>query len=326
MRANLLQTSSTKASADQSASGLKIALFLEEESGNWHVRRLAEALRARGAYVVITSLPRCAFDTGLESGIDIPGFGGALPDAVFVRSISAGTLEQITFRLGILHALRESGVRVWNDARAIERCVDKSATTFLLHKAGIATPRTRTVETLPPADAYVGAAGRPLIYKPLFGSQGKGLLRVDSVSELPAPEAADNIYYLQDYVPSSSATFEDWRVLVTRRRVVAAMARRAGNWITNVHQGAAPIAHLPDPEMASLAQGALAAVGGDYAGVDLIRGADGRLLVLEVNSNPSWRGLQSVSDINIAETIVEDFLYAVAEHRRAHTAAQPCPA
>lgn len=326
MRANLLQTSSTKASADQSASGLKIALFLEEESGNWHVRRLAEALRARGAYVVITSLPRCAFDTGLESGIDIPGFSGALPDAVFVRSISAGTLEQITFRLGILHALRESGVRVWNDARAIERCVDKSATTFLLHKAGIPTPRTRTVETLPPADAYVSAAGRPLIYKPLFGSQGKGLLRVDSVSELPAPEAADNIYYLQDYVPSSNATFEDWRVLVTRRRVVAAMARRAGSWITNVHQGAAPVAHLADAEMASLAQGALAAVGGDYAGVDLIRGADGRLMVLEVNSNPSWRGLQSVSDINIAETIVEDFLYAVAEHRRAHTAAQPCPA
>ena len=87
---------------------------------------------ARGASVVVTSLPRCAFDTALASGIDIPGFEGALPDGVFVRSISAGTLEQITFRLGILHALRESGVRVWNDARAIERCVDKSMTTFLL--------------------------------------------------------------------------------------------------------------------------------------------------------------------------------------------------
>ena len=122
------------------------------------MRRLAEALRARGAYVVVSSLPRCAFDTQLDSGIDIPGFDGELPDAVFVRSISQGTLEQITFRLGILHALRESGVRVWNDARAIERCVDKSATTFLLHKAGIPTPRTRTMETKPPADAYV--AGR----------------------------------------------------------------------------------------------------------------------------------------------------------------------
>jgi RimK family alpha-L-glutamate ligase len=323
----LLQTSSTKASADETASGLRIALFLEEESGNWHVRRLAEALRARGAYVVISSLPRCAFDTGLASGIDIPGFNGELPDAVFVRSISSGTLEQITFRLGILHALRESGVRVWNDARAIERCVDKSATTFLLHKAGIATPRTRTMEGIAPAETYAGEAGRPLIYKPLFGSQGKGLLRLDKVSELPEPVAADNIYYLQDYVPSGGATFEDWRVLVTRRRVVAAMARRAGTWITNVHLGGAPVAHEPSAEMADLALGALAAVGGDYGGVDLIRAPDGQLMVLEVNSNPSWRGLQSVAaDVNIAEAIVEDFVFAVAEHRQAKNAPATCPA
>lgn len=321
----MLQTSSTKASANPDASGLRIALFLEEESGNWHVRRLADALRARGAYVVVSSLPRCAFDTHLECGIDIPGFDGKLPDAVFVRSISSGTLEQITFRLGILHALRESGVRVWNDARAIERCVDKSATTFLLHKAGVPTPRTRTVEGFAPADAYVGSANRPLIYKPLFGSQGKGLLRVDDVAALPTPEAADNIYYMQDYVPSAGTTFEDWRVIVTRERVVAAMTRRAGNWITNVHLGGAPVAHEPSEEMSQLARGALAAVGGDYAGVDLIRAPDGQLLVLEVNSNPSWRGLQSVTDIDIAEAIVEDFLLAIAEHQRTKSAPVQCP-
>ena len=328
MRGNLLQTSSTKASADLLASGLRIALFLEEESGNWHVRRLEEALRARGADIVVSSLPRCAFDTKLPSGIDIPGFDGELPDAVFVRSISQGTLEQITFRLGLLHALRESGVRVWNDARAIERCVDKSATTFLLHRAGVSTPRTRTMETKPPADTYVAGAERPLIYKPLFGSQGKGLLRIDDLAGLPAPEAADNIYYLQDFVPPSGSSFEDWRVIVTRNRVVAAMTRRAGNWITNVHQGGEPSAHEPSEEMAQLASGALAAVGADYGGVDLIRTPDGRLLVLEVNSNPSWRGLQSVSDVNIAEMIVEDFLLAVAEHRRrtSEPRSEPCPA
>ena len=201
---------------------MRIALFLEEESGNWHVRRLAEALRVRGADVVVSSLPRCAFDTQLASGIDIPGFDGELPDAVFVRSISHGTLEQITFRLGLLHALRESGVRVWNDARAIERCVDKSTTTFLLHKAGIPTPRTRTMETKLPADAYVAGAGRPLIYKPLFGSQGKGLLRVDDVAGLPAPEAADNIYYLQDFVPPSGS---DIRGLARHRHALARRRR-----------------------------------------------------------------------------------------------------
>ena len=123
---------------------------------------------------------------------------------MFVRSISAGTLEQITFRLGLLHALRESGVRVWNDARAIERCVDKSTTTFLLHKAGIPTPRTRTVEGASAAPMPMSqAAGRPLVFKPLFGSRAKACCASTAPSELPAPEAVDNIYYLQDFVPPS---------------------------------------------------------------------------------------------------------------------------
>ncbi len=318
----MLQRSSTQASAEAlPGEGARIALFLEEESGDWHVRRLAAAMRERGASVVVTSLPRCAFDTALPSGIDIPGFDGTLPDAVFVRSISAGTLEQITFRLGLLHALRESGVRVWNDARAIERCVDKSMTTFLLQQAGIPTPRTRTMEGDAPAKDYVADAGRPLIFKPLFGSQGKGLLRVSSLSDLPPPEAADSIYYLQDFVPPSGEGFEDWRVIATRSRVVAAMGRKAGTWITNVHQGGAPVPCQPTLKMRELAAAALAAVDADYAGVDLIAAPDGRLMVLEVNSNPSWRGLQSVSEVDVAEAIVEDFLAAVYEHQR-----RRCPA
>lgn len=319
MLANLLQISSTQASAKGEAGNApRIALFLEEEAGQWHVRRLAEAMRRRGASVVVTSLPRCAFDTALPSGIDIPGFDGALPDAVFVRSISAGTLEQITFRLGLLHALRISGVRVWNDARAIERCVDKSMTTFLLHRAGIPTPRTRTVEVDANARAYVEAARRRLIFKPLFGSQGKGLLQIDGVADLPEGVAADHIYHLQDYVPPPADTFEDWRVIATRKRPVAAMRRRGKSWVTNVHQGGAPVACEIEPEMADLAAAALAAVDADYGGIDLIRGPDGRLMVLEVNSNPSWRGLQSVSEVDIADAVVADFFAAVAAHQDVH--------
>jgi len=319
MLANLLQISSTQASAKGEAGNApRIALFLEEEAGQWHVRRLAEAMRRRGASVVVTSLPRCAFDTALPNGIDIPGFDGALPDAVFVRSISAGTLEQITFRLGLLHALRISGVRVWNDARAIERCVDKSMTTFLLHRAGIPTPRTRTVEVDANARAYVEAARRRLIFKPLFGSQGKGLLQIDSVADLPEGEAADHIYHLQDYVPPPADTFEDWRVIATRKRPVAAMRRRGKSWVTNVHQGGAPVGCEIEPEMADLAAAALAAVDADYGGIDLIRGPDGRLMVLEVNSNPSWRGLQSVSEVDIADAVVADFFAAIAAHQDVH--------
>ena len=84
--------------------------------------------------------------------------------------MSGGTFQAVTLRLGILHALRENGVLVWNDARAIERCVDKSTTSFLLARAGIPTPDTWAVESRESARAIVRreAAHGPLL-KPLFG-------------------------------------------------------------------------------------------------------------------------------------------------------------
>ena len=86
----MLQTSSIKASAEPtsgSGSGPRIALFLEEESGDWHVRRLAKAMRNRGATVVISSLPRCAFDTGLASGIDMDTYRTELFERMSVQFV-----------------------------------------------------------------------------------------------------------------------------------------------------------------------------------------------------------------------------------------------
>jgi RimK family alpha-L-glutamate ligase len=293
--------------------GPRIALFVEEGGGDWHARRLRHALEARGAAVVTTTLKACAFDTRSASGLDIPGFDGELPDGAFVRSVSTGSLEQITKRLGILHALRESGVRVWNDARAIERCVDKSTATFLFQKADLPTPPTRVVEGIEAAVAHARDLARPLVVKPLSGSQGNGVRRAADPGELPPPEMVGHVYYMQEYQRRADETrFEDWRILVSRGRVLAAMARVGRTWITNVHQGAEPVGHEPDAEMELLALAAAEAVGADYAGVDLIAGADGQLMVLEINSNPAWKGLQSVTDINIAWTLAEDFLAALA--------------
>lgn len=291
----------------------RIALFVEADGGDWHARRLTRALEARGASVVTTSLDKCAFDTRVASGLDIPGFAGRLPGGAFVRSVSAGSLEQITLRLGILHALEASGVRVWNNPRAIERCVDKSTATWRFQHAGLPTPATRTVEGRDAAEAGRGGRGT-LVLKPLFGSQGNGVRRVAETDDLPPPEEVGNVYYLQEYLrgpdaaSGEAAVFEDWRVLVSRGRVLSAMIRRGRTWITNVHQGAEPVGHEPDAEMRDLALRATAAVGADYAGVDLIRARDGRLMVLEINSNPAWKGLQSVSGVDIADTLAADFL------------------
>jgi tetrahydromethanopterin:alpha-L-glutamate ligase len=296
---------------------LKIALFVDEGNGDWHARRLVKALNARGAEVVTTSLKLCAFDTASPTGLRIPGFDDRLPDGAFVRSISHGSLEQITFRLGILHALRESGVRVSNDARAIERCVDKSTATFLLQRSGLPTPATITLESEAAAHARFGDLTPPVVVKPLFGAQGVGIARAPSPADLPPGDEVGHVYYMQSFIPPRSVDYhEDWRVFVSNGRVLAAMARRSKSWITNVAQGAEPAAHTPDKAMSELAVAAARALGADYAGVDVIRHQDGSLLVLEANSNPAWRGLQSVTNVDIAGALAADFLTSLERHAR----------
>jgi len=314
MLESLIPTSSTPASLDPEPVPGKpadVVLFIEENGGDWHAGRLTRAFEVRGVSVVVTTLRRCAFDTSSPTGLRIPGFDGTLPAGAFVRAISTGSLEEITFRLGILHALRESGVRVWNDARAIERCVDKSTTTFMLQRAGLPVPSTSTFETLQ-LDRYGAGLTMPLVSKPLFGSQGNGIRRLDDWADLPSSESVNGVYHLQEYLPPARpGEFEDWRLFVSGGRLVSAMTRRGKQWVTNVHQGAEPMHLIPDARAAEIAIAAAAAVGADYAGVDMIRVADGRMLVLEVNSNPAWRGLQEVTDVDIAQCLADDFIAAV---------------
>jgi tetrahydromethanopterin:alpha-L-glutamate ligase len=283
---------------------------------DWHARQLGAAFARAGVEPVFLSLRSCGFDgSGPGSGLLLPGFGGELPLGAFVRTISAGSFEQVTMRLGVLHALRELGVLVYNDARAIERCVDKSMTSFLLRRAGIATPPTWTFESEASARALVRAEAspeRPLVLKPLFGSQGRGLVLIDGEAGLPDAARVSGVYYLQRYVSEGTGRWRDWRVFVVGGRAVAAMLRHGVTWKTNAAQGAVCEAIEPDGQMSALAVTAAAAVGAAFAGVDIIRDGEGRLLVLEVNSNPAWSALQRVTRRPIAEALVVDFMAKAA--------------
>ena len=298
---------------------MKIAIIGDEPG--WHSRRLRAAFRTRGATCRTVRLPECRIDLCAPHGLYLPGFAGSLPDAAMVRGISAGTFEQVTLRLGILHALREAGVVVVNDARAIERSVDKGMTSFLLARAGLPTPTTWVTESEPAARRVLlaeTARGRDLVLKPLFGSEGKGLARLAFGDALPALESTAGVAYLQRFVARDGAPF-DWRVMVSGGRALAAMRREGRDWITNIAQGARPrpqsLSDDTGRALASLAVRAAAALGMDYAGVDLIADAAGNLLVLEVNSVPAWRGLQAVSDVNIAQALADDLLARLARAR-----------
>jgi tetrahydromethanopterin:alpha-L-glutamate ligase len=288
--------------------GPLVALFIDRH--DWHAKRLTAALTAKGARVIAVRLSSCGFNTQRPTGLNLPGFGPRLPDLAIARAVGAGTFESVTMRLGILHALEAMGVPVANRARAIEACVDKSMTSFLLARDAVATPATWTVQTLQAAAAIVRAEAPhgPLVLKPLFGAQGRGLKLVRHRDDLPEIEAQDGVYYLQRFVGPEREDYSDYRVIVSQGAVVAAMARHARHWITNVKLGARPAAVRLDRDLAETALKAAAAVGTDFAGVDLIRCEDGSLCVIEVNSMPGWRGLQSVVDFSIAERLAHDLL------------------
>ncbi len=288
---------------------MRVALVVDDT--DWHARVLLAAFAALAVPAVLVRLAECAFDSTRPHGLAIPGFGDALPDAVLVRGFGGGGFEAVTRRLGLLHALAGLGVAVCNDARAIERCVDKSTTSFLLARAGIPTPETWTVEGLDAARALVAretARGARLVCKPLFGAQGVGLRLVAGADDLPPAEAVGDIYHLQRYVPTGLDSFCDHRLFVIGGAVAAAMTRRAPHWITNVRRGGAPEALRPDPALCRLAIRAAASVGAVYAGVDLLHDADGRAMVLEVNSMPGWKGLQSVAETDIAHALAASVL------------------
>lgn len=284
----------------------RIALFVDrpDKGGG----PLGAALDARGADCRPLSLRECGIDLDFRHGLRLPGFDDGLPDAAVVRFIAGGSFEEVTARLGILHALAGLGVPVFNAPRAIELCVDKAATGFHLHRHDVPTPPAWACDERAEAAAVVrrhANPDRPLVLKPLFGAQGRDLRLIGTGDDLPAAADVAGLYYLQRYVPppGEDTGWRDWRVLVVDGRPLAGMIRHGAGWITNIRQGARAEPAPVDGALGEVAAAAVAAVGVFFAGVDLVRDADGRWLVLEVNSMPAWSGLQGVTDLNIAGAI-----------------------
>jgi RimK family alpha-L-glutamate ligase len=274
----------------------------------WHARALQEALLEHHVTPVFFPITRLAAWIGGQAHLAV--YEERLEDcqAILVRTIPIGSLEQIVFRMDALHRLEDVGVRVLNPAASIERTVDKYYTSYLLADAGISTPRTFVTEDFEQAMTAFQAMG-DVIVKPLFGSEGKGMTRVsdeDTAYRLFRHlELCRYIFYLQEYIPHAE---QDIRAFVIGGRVVAAMRRRGANWKTNYSKGAQVEPLQLTNEQQELSVRAARLVGTEYAGVDLLPAEDGRMYVLEVNSIPGWRGLRKTTSANIASLIVEHAL------------------
>lgn len=286
----------------------RIAIFTDDPG--WHGKRLQQAFAGHGCLAEFVSLTGCRLVVDQDLPIQIPGFEQALPDAVFVRGVPGGSLEEVTFYLDVLHALKLSGVPVYNDARAIEKSVDKAMTSFLLQRAGLPTPATWVLRDREQAEQIAQrelSNGHYLISKPLFGSQGEGIRRIEKSTDLMWLTSSRGIYYLQRFVECSGDGYSDVRVFVINGRAVAGMRRRGVSWLNNVARGASCEAlTVIDASLAALAVKAVALLGMDYGGVDVMETRQGGYCVIEVNSVPAWKGLQSVCEVDIAESLVSD--------------------
>ncbi len=288
---------------------LKIGILSSQRG--WHVLALEEALSRQGALAHYFPINRLAAWTNDCSQVEVNAERLEECQALLIRTIPIGSLEQIIFRMDALHRLENIGVRIFNSPTTIERTVDKYFTDFILRDAGILTPRTMVTEDFDQALAAFREMG-DVIVKPMFGSEGKGMRRISDEDTayrvFRALELDRYIFYLQEYIPHGQ---EDIRAFVIGDRVVAAMRRIGNSWKTNVAQGAQVESIELSASLKDLSIQAAHLVGADYAGVDLLPAEDGRIYVLEINSIPGWRGINKTVTFNIADKVAEYVLKSI---------------
>jgi len=224
--------------------------------------------------------------------------------ALITRPIGRGSLEEIIFRMDLLHRLERLGLLVINPPLSIERSVDKYYALALLEEHGLPVPLTAVTESYEEALKCFHELGGDVVVKPLFGSRGVGSTRISD------PDVAARVFrtvsfyhgvlYLQEFIPHGVS---DIRAFVVGDRVIASMNRIAETWKTNVSLGAKPVSTNLDEELENLAVKAAEVIGCKVTGVDVLEGPKGPV-VIELNSQPGWRGLQSVTETNIADEII----------------------
>lgn len=266
----------------------------------WHVRDLQRAADALGQQAEAVDFRKVTAVVGAPAD-SLAGF-----DAVLVRTMPPGSLEQVVFRMDVLHRLQARGVAVVNPPAAVEACVDKYLATARLAAAGLPVPATIVCQHADAALEAFAALGGDVVVKPLFGSEGRGMVRISDPDlawrTFRALERVQSVLYVQRFVPHPGW---DLRAFVLDGRILAAMRRHAnGGWRTNVAQGGrAEVVRLTSAQE-ELALRAAAALGAPVAGVDLLPGPFGECYVIEVNAVPGWRALAPVTGVEVATALV----------------------
>lgn len=282
-------------------------LVILANPGSWYARDLARAAEARGHRAVPQPFARLQAQVkGARSGVAGETLELSQADAVLVRTMPPGSLEQVVFRMNVLSVLESQGVTVFNPPRAIECAVDKYLTTARLAAAGLPVPETIVCESADAAQAAFEALGGDVVVKPVFGAEGRGILRVSdpdlALRTFRTLERLQTLLYVQRFIPHRGY---DVRVMVLDGRVLAGMRRSSQtDFRTNVSRQATAEPRAVSSQEADWAVRASAAVGTRLAGVDLLYDRDGQGYVIEVNGVPGWRALTRVTGCDVATEVI----------------------
>lgn len=268
--------------------------------------RLVEAAAQQGYEAEIVRAVDCQMT--FKGGSDILYRGESIPqfDAWIPRARIIGKAE---LHLAVVKELGLKGERLVNEYAPIVRAKNKLRTTQILTDAGVPVPNSvavSSIEWLEAASEQLG--GFPLIMKDPYGTYGKGVVLIESLQSGRSILQALTGYYpkpilLQEFVKESGGA--DTRVFVVGGKVVAAMERKAqgGDFRSNLELGGEARSVEVSSEQEQIALAAAKALNLEIAGVDLIQSSRGPL-VLEVNANPGFKGLEASTGVDVAGAII----------------------
>ncbi|MBI2478252.1 MAG: RimK family alpha-L-glutamate ligase [Planctomycetia bacterium] len=283
---------------------MKFAVLAAPDS--WYFRDLARAGGTRHEVTVrsFSELTASVSSDGHRLSSNDSDLGAF--DAVIVRTMPPGSLEQVVFRMDALGRLEAAGAVVVNSPRSLETAVDKYLSSAKLADAGIPTPRTIVCQTVDDAMAAFSQLGGDVVLKPLFGGEGRGITRLTdenlALRAFSMLAQFNAVLYLQEFVEHCGY---DIRLFVLGGRVFGMKRINPTDWRTNVARGASTEPFEVDDRYAHLARSAAKAVGAMVAGIDILPARDGREFVLEVNAVPGWKALSRTLRTDIAALLLD---------------------
>ena len=219
----------------------------------------------------------------------------------------------------IQQILGQWGIKTINPFKTIQTCGDKLLTTTALQRAGVLTPRVLIAFTPESALEAIEELGYPAVLKPLVGSWGRLLAKIN---DREAAEAIlehkqvlgsyqHSIFYIQEYIQKPG---RDIRVAVIGDRVVRAIYRAASHWITNTARGGDPLPCEITPELREICVTAAQAMGGGILGVDLLEDPARGLLVNEVNGTMEFGKSAHITSVDLPGEVAE-YVIGIVEER-----------